>query len=43
MSYPNRTHSIKEGENTRRHLYELLTGYLKENLPAGAKPTGNVN
>jgi len=35
MAYPNRTHSIKEGENTRRHLYELLTGYLKENLPAG--------
>ncbi len=35
MSYPNRTHSIKEGENTRRHLYELLTKYLNENLPAG--------
>jgi len=35
MAYPNRSHSIKEGENTRRHLYELLTGYLKENLPAG--------
>ena len=43
MSYPNRTHSIKEGKNTRRHLYELLTGYLKENLPAGPKPTENVN
>ncbi len=37
MSYPNRTHSIKEGEGTRRHLYELLTGYLKENLPPGPK------
>jgi dipeptidyl-peptidase-4 len=37
MSYPNRTHSIKEGENTRRHLYELLTGYLKENLPPGPR------
>jgi dipeptidyl-peptidase-4 len=35
MSYPNRTHSIKEGENTRRHLYELLTRYLHEHLPAG--------
>ncbi len=37
MSYPNRTHSIKEGENTRRHLYGLLTRYLKENLPPGPK------
>ncbi len=36
MSYPNRTHSIKEGENTRRHLYETMTTYLKKNLPAGA-------
>ncbi len=43
MSYPNRTHAIKEGENTRRHLYELLTGYLKENLPAGPKPNENIN
>ena len=37
MSYPNRTHSIKEGEGTRRHLYELLTRYLRENLPPGPK------
>jgi len=37
MSYPNRTHSIKEGENTKRHLYELLTRYLKENLPPGPR------
>ena len=35
MAYPNRTHSIAEGENTRRHLYALLTRYLKENLPPG--------
>ena len=34
MAYPNRSHSIKEGENTKRHLFELLTRYLKENLPA---------
>jgi len=34
MSYPNRTHSIKEGANTRRHLYKTMTTYLKKNLPA---------
>jgi dipeptidyl-peptidase-4 len=32
MAYPNRTHGIHEGENTRLHLYGLLTRYLKENL-----------
>ncbi|MBL7185595.1 MAG: S9 family peptidase [Phycisphaerae bacterium] len=41
MSYPNRTHSIKEGEGTKRHLYELLTRYLKENLPPGPKSAEN--
>ncbi len=34
MPYPNRTHAIKEGENTKRHLYGTMTKYLKENLPA---------
>jgi dipeptidyl-peptidase-4 len=33
MPYPNRTHSISEGEGTTRHLYELLTRYLNEHLP----------
>jgi dipeptidyl-peptidase-4 len=33
MAYPNRTHSISEGENTSRHLYSLLTRYLNEHLP----------
>lgn len=33
MAYPNRTHSISEGENTTRHLYGLLTKYLNEHLP----------
>ena len=42
MSYPNRTHSIKEGKNTRRHLYELLTRYLRENLPPGPKLMQNT-
>jgi dipeptidyl-peptidase-4 len=37
MAYPNRSHSIKEGENTRFHLYKLLSRYLKENLPSGAR------
>ncbi|MCK5319517.1 MAG: prolyl oligopeptidase family serine peptidase, partial [Anaerolineales bacterium] len=32
MAYPNRSHGISERENTTRHLYELLTGYLKGNL-----------
>ncbi len=30
MAYPNRSHGIYEGENTRRHLYTLLTNYLLE-------------
>jgi dipeptidyl-peptidase-4 len=34
MSYPNRSHAISEGENTRRHLYETLTRFLNEHLPA---------
>ena len=34
MSYPNRTHAIKEGDHTRRHLYDTLTRYLTEHLPA---------
>lgn len=32
MIYPNRTHGIYEGKNTTRHLYELMTRYLEENL-----------
>jgi dipeptidyl-peptidase-4 len=34
MPYPNRTHSISEGEGTTRHMYELMTRYLHEHLPA---------
>jgi dipeptidyl-peptidase-4 len=37
MAYPNRTHSISEGENTTRHLYGLLTRYLNEHLPIEAQ------
>jgi dipeptidyl-peptidase-4 len=37
MAYPNRTHGISEGDNTTRHLYTLLTDYLKKNLPINEK------
>lgn len=37
MVYPNRTHAIREGENTTRHLYETLTRYLTQNLPPGGR------
>ena len=40
MAYPNRSHGIFEGENTTRHLYELLTRYLLANLPPG--PTSGI-
>ena len=35
--YPNRTHSISQGRNTRRHLFTRMTRYLQEHLPAGAR------
>ncbi len=37
MPYPNRTHSISEGEGTFRHLSTLFTTYLKQHCPPGAK------
>jgi len=37
MSYPNRSHSISEGANTTLHLRELMTSFLHEQLPAGAR------
>lgn len=33
MPYPNRSHGIYEGENTRRHLYTLITNFLIETTP----------
>jgi dipeptidyl-peptidase-4 len=33
MAYPNRSHGIYEGKNTRRHLYTLLTDYLLMHTP----------
>ena len=43
MVYPNRSHGIFEGQGTRRHLYELLTGYLNENLEPGPKTPPPTN
>jgi dipeptidyl-peptidase-4 len=37
MSYPNRSHSISEGEGTREHLMGLYTRFLRQNCPPGAK------
>jgi dipeptidyl-peptidase-4 len=37
MAYPNRSHGIYEGENTSRHVREILTNYLKNNLPHGPR------
>ena len=39
MSYPNRTHSISEGEGTSEHVYALLQRYLTENLQPGPSQT----
>ena len=38
MSYPNRSHGIREGKNTSRHLRTLLTRYLNEHLEPGGEP-----
>jgi len=32
MAYPNRTHAIREGQNTTLHLRRLMTKFLEENL-----------
>lgn len=37
MSYPNRSHSISEGQGTSKHLALIYTRFLKENCPPGAK------
>ena len=37
MSYPNRTHSISEGEGTSEHLSLTYTKFLKDNCPPGAR------
>ncbi|MCR4030613.1 MULTISPECIES: S9 family peptidase [Flavobacterium] len=37
MIYPNRSHSISEGEGTRKHLLDTFIKYIKEKSPPGAK------
>lgn len=37
LSYPNRTHAIREGRNTTLHLRTLMTNYLYLNLPPGPR------
>jgi dipeptidyl-peptidase-4 len=37
MAYPNRTHSISEGEGTFLHLSTLYTNFLQKNCAPGAK------
>lgn len=37
MSYPNRTHSISEGEGTTEHLRTLYTNYLRLHCPPGGR------
>ena len=37
MPYPNRTHSISEGQGTTKHLSTLYTQYLRKNCPPGGR------
>jgi dipeptidyl-peptidase-4 len=36
MPYPDRTHSLTEGENTKLHMHTLLTDFLVKHTPPGA-------
>jgi dipeptidyl-peptidase-4 len=42
MSYPNRTHSISEGEGTFQHLAMLYTQYLRDHCPPGGRTEEQV-
>ncbi len=35
MVYPNRSHGIYEGKNTRKHLFTMITEYFLEHMPVG--------
>ncbi len=34
FAYPNRTHAIREGQNTTRHLRQMMTDFIHEKLPS---------
>ncbi len=38
FAYPNRSHAIREGANTTRHLYQMITNHFLRTLPSGQKP-----
>ena len=38
MAYPNRSHSIREYENTTPHLRSTMTDFLLDHLPPGPQP-----
>ena len=42
MAYPNRTHSINEGEGTSQHLAALYTKFLRDNCPPGPRTEEEV-
>lgn len=37
MIYPNRSHSIDEGEGTEKHLTDTFIRFIEKNCPSGAK------
>ena len=37
MPYPNRTHSLSEGEGTRKNLSDLFSNYLRKHCPPGPR------
>ncbi len=38
FAYPNRSHAIREGENTTRHLYQMITNHFLRTLQPGPLP-----
>jgi dipeptidyl-peptidase-4 len=37
MTYPNRGHSLSEGQGTRKHMFKLIARYLTEHLQPGPR------
>jgi len=37
MSYPMRSHGIRERENTTYHLRQVMAKFWQDNLPAGPR------